>query len=384
MLASTSLRLRTEIKAGESEWSKGLPGDAASFRHASTRLFSLDGLRGIAAILVVSFHALGYPSGGYFGVDLFFVLSGFLISSQILSETDRTGRFGFMQFFKRRFLRLIPGFLIMYALYCGIRFCFMPDLPNVGPRRLLQILFLSNVIILELGYNPVTFLSHLWSISVEWQFYLVWPFLLVMLLQLGCKRRILFTIILTFAAISELLRIRSTLPSLHVDGLLLGSAIALASERGWAITGSSWPRVFKDMVFFSASVAFALLTILSIDGSWSQRFGLSLASWLAATIVSALVFLKPPLAEMLLASTLLRYLGRNSYGIYLFHYPIFCIMFVSHFERPKIAVVVVVVSIVLADFSERYIETPVRRIGAARRSAADLQLAVAATEPLDR
>src|SRR4051794_6458015 len=146
------------------------------------RVAALDGLRGLAVLLVFFHHTLQLPTRGYLGVDLFFTLSGFLITSILLRELDEDGRLHVLRFFARRAQRLVPAFLLMAALYSAVRYNFAPGLPALAPFDLVRLLFLSDISV------PTAFLGHTWSLAVEWQFYLAWPFALMALAGLAVRR----------------------------------------------------------------------------------------------------------------------------------------------------------------------------------------------------
>ena len=114
---------------------------------------ALDGLRGFAVLVVLFDHTLHIPAGGYLGVDVFFVLSGFLISSQLFAEVQRTGTVDLRHFFLKRCRRLLPAFLAMCALYWIIDFCFLKSARSPELFRLFGLLFTSNLHLAQ-GSSP--------------------------------------------------------------------------------------------------------------------------------------------------------------------------------------------------------------------------------------
>src|SRR4051812_31140019 len=139
---------------------------------------ALDGLRAVAITLVVSLHAFRWPNGGYLGVDLFFVLSGFLITTLLLEEHHATGRISLSRFYLRRARRLLPALFVMLAAYSA----WSLTTQGVDPTRyvLEGVLYCTNYFLAYRGQlSPI---EHLWSLAEEEQFYLLWPLLLIGLL----------------------------------------------------------------------------------------------------------------------------------------------------------------------------------------------------------
>src|SRR5450432_4160027 len=160
---------------------------------------ALDGLRGIALLGVLFFHANGALPGGYLGVDLFFVLSGFLITSLLLAEHRETGRIALSAFWVRRARRLFPALLSLMpavALY-GRYFAKADELKVLRSQALATLAYVANwhAIFEHRSYWQLfaapSPLEHTWSLSIEEQFYLVWPLLVVLLLRRGTSRSLL-------------------------------------------------------------------------------------------------------------------------------------------------------------------------------------------------
>src|SRR6516225_5035441 len=148
----------------------------------------LDGLRGLAILMVLAFH-LGYLPGGSLGVDVFFVLSGFLITTLLVEEWNRRGSISLKTFYLRRALRLLPAFLTLLLL-CTLAGLFLSSAQERPARRQEVIVagcYIANLP--NLHHTPMPILGHTWSLSVEEQFYLLWPLLLVLMLGLKLPRR---------------------------------------------------------------------------------------------------------------------------------------------------------------------------------------------------
>lgn len=322
----------------------------------------LDGLRGLAALIVVFFHSLRVPVGGYFAVDIFFVLSGFLISSQIVAEVDRTGKFSFLGFYKRRVLRLMPAFLVMCAVYIGIRYCFFPNLlPPLGPRRALQVLLWTNVNLIVYNYNPMTFFMHLWSISVEWQFYFVWPAILFGMLALGWRGVRLMVPIFAIITAAEVAHAFGFAQVLHIDGLLFGAILAILYKEERLGLIARHPTV-RFALFSVSTLVLTVLIIACAHSAWSDDYAISTASWMSALLILCLISAPASIIHIPLSSSILVGLGRISYGLYLIHYPIACALQTAGFSPKATTIVTLVVALTLADCSERYIERPIYRL----------------------
>ncbi len=323
---------------------------------ASTRIVPLDGLRGIAVLLVFFDHTLQRPSGGYLGVDVFFALSGFLITSLIFAEIDRTGRLAFGRFFARRAVRLLPAFFATTGLYFGLCAIFASGQPVASLSRLPVILLASNLV------PAPPFLSHIWSLSIEWQFYGVWPLLLVWLNTRWRRRQLAW---LTLAAAAGFWITRSVgLNDMRIDGLLVGASFAaLRHSPEWRTPALS---AAAGRVLANAAVAAILGLAFASDyaGEWLPVwFGYLLIPLLATGLVFLGLQPHSRRSMSLLGSAPLAYFGRISYGLYLYHFPIAALMFAHGYSPAAMTVVGFAVSVPLADVSWRYLERPLLNVG---------------------
>jgi peptidoglycan/LPS O-acetylase OafA/YrhL len=313
---------------------------------------ALDGLRGIAILLVVAVHATGYPPGGHMGVDLFFVLSGFLITTLLLEEQAETGRISLRRFYARRARRLLPALALLLATYLVIDAAKGRDgLTAVA----LGGLYFGNVVQAFSSVNPLitSGLDHLWTLAEEEQFYLVWPLLLPFIVRWRHPVRVLGIVI----ALLALYRLGLALhgaphhrlyngPDTHADGLIAGAAIAFASQRRdrFAISGSI------------ATVGLGLGAVALFERrptvAWDV-FGLPMAE--AACVIILLTGLTIPAWTAALSVSPLRWFGRISYSLYLWHKMLMW-AFGWHL-RPLAALL----AIPIAYVSTRWIEEPIRR-----------------------
>src|SRR4051794_30070266 len=164
---------------------------------------ALDGVRGIAIALVVSFHAFGWPRSGTLGVDLFFVLSGFLITTLLLEEHRRSGRIRIRAFYARRAWRLLPALialLVPFLLLAGAALLFRGAVPSsllLGIGAALT--YTSNLVVAsDISAVPAA-LVHLWSLAAEGQFYVVWPLMVLVVLRRGGFRLLGRTLVVLLA-----------------------------------------------------------------------------------------------------------------------------------------------------------------------------------------
>lgn len=236
------------VRSSARESTRPAPASTAPGRFAG-----LDGLRAIAVLTVIVFHLTpGVMPGGYLGVDLFFVISGFLITALLLREREKNGRIRLLDFWRRRARRLLPALGILLLACCSAALLVGGNvLVDLGRQVLGAATFSSNWLSIagEHSYftesNPELF-RNLWSLAVEEQFYLIWPLALLALLFVP-KRSIRIGIVAAIAVGSAVAMALLYLPGgdatrvyygtdTHSFGLAIGAVLALASQR-W----SMWP-----------------------------------------------------------------------------------------------------------------------------------------------
>jgi peptidoglycan/LPS O-acetylase OafA/YrhL len=289
---------------------------------------ALDGIRAIAIICVVAFHARvpGF-GGGYLGVDVFFVLSGYLITCLLAQELTAHGRIDLPAFYRRRVERLYPAMLLMLGAYVLLAPLAFGDGPHLRDAALAG-LYLSDYSY-ALWQAP-TRVGHTWSLAVEAQFYLLWPWALLALWRLAPAHRALMILGLAMAAMlwrwHVWLEVDDwTQPYYRFDtrlsGLLLGGAVAL------------WNRKLPSPVGW---VALAGLAVAVMSSHWKTAQGIVTSPLLAELCAVALILSAERVH--LLRSQALAWLGRISYGLYLWHYPIVLWMRHQGFEWPQILV----------------------------------------------
>jgi peptidoglycan/LPS O-acetylase OafA/YrhL len=333
---------------------------------------AFDGLRGLAVLIVVGFHAALVPGGGFLGVEFFFVLSGFLITTLLTDEWDGNGTISLRNFYRRRALRLLPALVVAlmgYVAVSAIRFLvveqdfrsFADSIAAAG----IGASYVANIVIAFLGSFPPG-VQHLWSLAAEEQYYLAWPPLLLLALRRRVSTRYLVGALgvvgvaicanraaLTLAGASQ--RHLFFSPDVTFGGIVIGAILALLNRSG------TLPRLYARRFVRAAvvpfTVAFACVFIVLVpntDGRWLYLYGIS-AFLIAAGAVVAGAAIDPgawwarPLRSQPLVNV-----GRVSYGIYLWH-PI--LMYAAG-DWPIERLVAVPATFVIADFSYRFVEQP--------------------------
>lgn len=349
---------------------------------ASSRLPGLDGLRGIAVVLVVGYHlfpGLGL-SNGFIGVDVFFVLSGFLITTLLLREHAATGRISLGRFWMRRARRLLPA-LALVVVVSGAQAWLVGGevLVRLGTQVAGAATFSYNWVAIAAGGSYFAgaepeLLRNLWSLAVEEQFYLLWPLLLpLVLLVRGRRMRVVLALgaaagsaalmALVLASGADATRVYYGTDT-HAFGLLIGVALAFAFPVLRAA-----PRVATGLGVLGLSalllLAWAPVTAPALVFPWV----LLAASVATAAVIIGATSPGAPLGRMLDAEPL-RWIGERSYGIYLWHWPLVVLIV---YERTGatteagvpvlLGVAALVATVGAAALSYRFMEAPIRRLG---------------------
>ncbi len=346
-------------------------GDAQRLGHVP----ALDGVRGLAVLLVVALHAglLIHPAdgglvpGGFIGVDVFFVLSGFLITSLLVAERAERGRVSFTAFYARRAWRLLPALLVLlvahvvYAAWVGI------SVRTETGSVVAILLYVSNWA-QSYGLDVPGGLVHTWTLSIEEQFYLVWPAaVLVLLRYLRSRRAVIVVLVLAIAASSAvrawIWAFGAGYPAAYMrtdaraDGLLIGAACAFMWR--WRLVPRRWLQVAATL---------GLVSLLAVSLFWPSTNpgmfygGYTLVSLAAAAMIIAVMDGRWRLTEVF-ATRPLRAIGRVSYGLYLWQGLSLHIAARQFDEQPRVAQAAIGVALAVAatHLSWRFVERPCLR-----------------------
>ncbi|WP_269930892.1 acyltransferase family protein [Aminobacter sp. HY435] len=283
---------------------------------------ALDGLRAVAVLVVLAFHCkLPFLKGGFIGVDVFFVLSGYLITSLLTLEAEREGRIALGRFYWRRMLRLWPPLLLMLVAYSALAPMVFPE-ANTFVDVLIAGFYLSDYS--RAFWRTPEYLSHTWSLAVEEHFYLIWPVVVLLLVRLGRARAakvlgVAFVVATAWRMIDAIVWQDWYRTYYRFDtrgsGLLIGAAIA---QLSWRPSKQQADGILLASVAVLLGVLPALyiksMVTLTVVGLLVDLAATGLVLCLAAghkSVVSSLLEW-PPLVR----------LGLWSYSIYLWHYPI--------------------------------------------------------------
>ncbi len=348
---------------------------------ASRHLYALDGLRTLAvAVVIMAHYAASHFHGGYTGVDLFFVLSGFLITRLLTQEFEDSGKIRFDLFYLRRVCRLMPATVVLLTFVTTMRFV----MPNAFASPLSW--WSSDLIVFFSLANyfcaPLNALGHCWSLSVEEQFYFLWPMTLVIILRrcnlIGTRIAIALALALVGAALRAWLHHHPGAGLdpyfflfARMDTLLIGAALALAESL--PNFGDSARQLCR---FRLAEIAMAIFLIgvlclkekmmgLMYDG------GMTITAIYCAVLIGASVYEpRQTLLKSFLESRPMVWLGRRSYGIYLYHLPIFYMLQPFHAKYSNAVGSLIYTGlgiglpVVFAALSYHYVEMPFLKLKA--------------------
>jgi peptidoglycan/LPS O-acetylase OafA/YrhL len=336
----------------------------------------IDGLRAVAVLAVVIYHA--FPDvlpGGFIGVDVFFVISGFLISSIIFDNLNRN-QFSFVEFYKRRINRIFPALIVVLlsCLIAGWILLIAPDFKRLGKHIASGAGFVSNFILLkESGYFDASAemkpLLHLWSLAIEEQFYIIWPLLLWCAWKLRLNR---YAVVLTILLVSFLLNIRTSHDPNEIARLYYSPATRFWELLvGAMIAGSDLPNtaplrielINRRFANARSCTGAALLIVGLFFISNDKPF----PGWYALlpTLGAALLISSGPNAwinQELLSNRVAVWFGLISYPLYLWHWPLLSFARIINTGTPEVAVrfALVGLAIALAWLTKSYVEKPLR------------------------
>ncbi len=355
---------------------------------------ALDGIRALAVAAVLCYHAgFGWAKGGFLGVDAFFVLSGYLITSILLAEWNATGGIGLLTFWTRRARRLLPALFLMLigVAFYALTMASQLEMDKIRADAIATIAYVANwrqVFAGQSYFDQFTLpspLRHTWSLAIEEQYYLVWPLLLLGLLRLPLEKvglprfspRRLLGVTVALAAASALLMALLFHPGgdpsrvyygtdTRAQSLLIGSSLAiLLGQLGPVRDG--FMRWMLDMAAVECAIAVCWVWVhASGNDAFLYRGGFLLLALGVAVVITAAVQPEGGVVGRALSLPPLRWLGLISYGVYLWHWPIYLMLTpartgLTGWDGYQVFLVRVVATLAVATASYHFLEMPIRR-----------------------
>ncbi len=342
-----------------------------SMAYSQKYISELDGLRALSVGFVLLIHgSFGHITGGFLGVDIFFVISGFIITRLLMSEYSKTGRLDFKKFYMRRIIRIFPPLLvcvIMGVLYMGLTQD--QTFKDMSLMVVSSLFFVSNFQSTEI----MGVIAHTWSLAIEEQFYIIWPALFLCLLR--GKPRSIFIVLTTIVILTILARIYIlkaginpkyiySLTFTRIDGLAIGALLAVSEKSFVNYCGRLLPLVSNVTLTLAMSAVCFCLFFVTLGFMTHNVFAFTgFAVFSAALIFSAIYAPKTHLIKRGLNLEIMRYFGRRSYGLYLYHYPIFRAIEYGYVPTSPVSHIAVLafklgVSFLVTELSWRFMEKP--------------------------
>ncbi len=339
----------------------------------SLRRGDIQGLRGVAVLLVIGVHAGGFPRSGFVGVDIFFVISGFVIANRLLDETERTGAISLPRFYARRFQRIAPAALLtLGAVAVAATFLPVARRASVLTDTVWAALGVGNLRMILVpaerggGFQQVSPVGPFWSLGVEEQFYALLPIVLLIAWWIGVRRNAAHRWVLGAVAGG----VGASLALAAVAGLSdADTAYYSTAARGWelgigVVLGILAPHFrrlgprARSVLGFTALVALELAAVTWLQESYPLPAGLLPVGGAAALIVAGTGGTSA--VTRVFASAPLRWVGDRSYSLYLWHFPILVFMLVAqpsgHWD---VIAESLILTVVVASLSYRFVERPV-------------------------
>lgn len=345
----------------------------------------LDGLRAIAVLGIIIYHLnRKWLTGGFIGVDTFFVISGYLITSLLLREYEEKGIINLKQFWIRRIKRLLPAVIALLITVGIATLLFEPQqIIRVKHDIIAALFYVSNwwYIAKDVNYfEQFSFmpLKHLWSLAIEEQFYLFFPFILVILL-LTIKKYRNVTLIFWIVSLASLLEmVIISQPNVGYSRVYFGTDTRLQTLLLGVILAFVWPpfklkanppqllrRAIDGIGIGSLLILIILFFTVNDDSDWIYNGGFYLISLVTLFVIASVVHPSTMIAKFL-GHPLLVYIGKRSYSLYLWHFAVISFLHI-HFVDGQLPIYVyildILLTVVFAELSYRYIETPFRREG---------------------
>ena len=337
---------------------------------STPKITQIQGLRALAALLVTLFHAK-WVNGGFIGVDIFYVISGFLITGLLLREIERTGTINFKVFYARRFKRLLPTSFFVLALTAIFSWMLVPPTmrSSLGRDVIAASLYVSNYLFawwqadyqnLDATPSPVI---HYWSLAVEEQFYLVWPLLILVFFMAATKLKLKKVLTLLVAGVTALSLVFSIYQTETSPIWAFYSLPTRAWELGLGALLVLLPPVRTKKLVGLLGFIFIIVSAI-IFGETTAFPGLNAVLPVMGTVMLiATINTWPPFLNDVANSRLFQWLGEISYPLYLWHWPLL-VLPSTYFARPLEVyerILAIIATIVLADLTHRFIEEPFRK-----------------------
>ena len=335
------------------------------------KITQIQGLRAFAAILVTLFHAK-WVSGGFIGVDIFYVISGFLITGLLLREIDRNGTIDFKKFYARRFKRLLPTSFVVLFITALVSWMVIPGTmrSSLGKDVIAASLYISNYLFawwqadyqnLDATPSPVI---HYWSLAVEEQFYLVWPILILLFFTVAVRLKNKKTLTYLVAAVTFISFVFSIYQTETSPIWAFYSLPTRAWELGLGALLVLLPPLKSRKLI--GLIGFALLVFSSFIFNETTSFpGINAALPVLGTVLLiATINTWPPFLNDLANSRISQWLGEISYPLYLWHWPLL-VLPSTYLARPLEnyeRFFAIVITIIFADLTHRLVEEPFRHI----------------------
>ena len=343
---------------------------------------ALDGVRALAVAAVFAYHAgVSQAPGGFIGVDVFFVLSGFLITGLLLAERHRSGRISLRSFWARRARRLLPALLLLLLAVAGYAAWLAPPDTLASLRRsaLATLLYVANWGQITGGQGYFAQLAapdpllHTWSLAIEEQFYVLWPLAVLALVRLDRGRNRLLLAACGLGAAASALAMAVLYhggaginrvyygTDTRAQDLLVGAALAIV------LRSSALPPATRRSSTWMAPLGLGgvlvAVAVGSGSASWLYQGGFLLVSLAAAGLIAGLVLAPGSILARTFALAPVRYLGRVSYGVYLWHWPVIVVLDGTRtgLGGTSLLLVRAAVTLALAVASFHLLETPLRR-----------------------
>jgi peptidoglycan/LPS O-acetylase OafA/YrhL len=329
------------------------------------RVLQIQGLRALAALLVTFFHAQ-IIGGGYVGVDIFYVISGYLITGLILREIDQTGKMNLSAFYQRRIKRLLPSSAFVLFSTAIVGWVILPETTRdaLGRDLFAAAAYISNYLFAwwqndyqNLNATPSPFI-HYWSLAVEEQFYLLWPFFMLVLAKYG--KQIIIRGILAITVLSFLLSVYQTQTS------PIWAFYSLPT-RAWELgVGALLLFIPERLLYLRLLPWFGIGALVYSAFQFSEKTSFpgvnALVPVLGTAILIASISTWPPILNDLFNNSFSQWLGRISYPLYLWHWPAL-VLPSSALGRPLHMyerAMCIVLTVALAHLTNRFIEEPMR------------------------